>query len=173
MKNNRITLFTVLLITCELLSGCTTFTVSETPAYDIVSVVISYEQTSYFEYDSIDLSTLSVTVTKENNQQEIIQYSSFGVNGLNVKLLNNNNEEININNELAIGEYTLVVYLNSNQNIKDEISISVIEETFPSIGGELLSDLLDSFETSGVTYTSTNYLSLKIFNDSFNNGTLI
>ena len=187
MKKRLLPFFLSVLIASSVLAGCnsskdtettsgstptTTTTTSDTPSSEIVSLEISYEKTSYFEGETLNLSSLSVTLTSDNGDQEVVNYLDFESKGLGIKLLNNSRQEVALNNPLTIGQYYLSVYLVAKQNIINEVTITVIEDSLPPAGNESLDGLTDSFTVHDGTYTSSEFRSLKIFDNEFENGTL-
>lgn len=137
----------------------------------VTSLTLNAGQTDYFAGEVVDTSKISVVLTKSDDTNVSIAYSNFLEKGIVLKFYNSSSEEVNIAEPLSIGSYSLEAYLYADSNIKDYVSITVVEEVI-TLGDESLEGLTDSFDVSQGTYTSTNYRSVKIFEDGFDNGTL-
>ena len=136
----------------------------------INSISINYEKTSYFEFETLDLSGLTLTITYNNNSQVTIPYAQFNEYGLSVKLFDSSDRDTPFNQSLSIGQYKLVVSL-ANSDVKDQVTINVVVEDFGVIGNEALETITNTFNEDNGSYTASEYRSLKLFDGYFNKGT--
>ena len=134
------------------------------------SISINYDKTSYFEFETLDLSDLTVTITYNNGSEVTISYSQLESYGFAIKLLDSSNQEVDFQEELDIGTYTLKV-VSSDGELHQEKTISVIEEDFGVIGNEALESITNPFNFANEEYTASECRSLKIFDGYFNKGT--
>ena len=149
--------------------------INDTKSISVNSVVISsisinYDKTSYFEFETLDLSNLTITITYNNGHEVTISYSQLSEYGFAIKLLDSSNQEVSLSEELDIGSYTLKV-ISSDGNIHQEKTINVVEEDFGVIGNEALETITNTFNENSGSYTASEYRSLKIFDGHFNKGT--
>ena len=130
------------------------------------SLAINCSKTQYYEHETLDLSTISVTLRYSDNSQENVNYADFASKNCTVSFLNSSSQEIPLNEELEIGLYRLVV---SCGDLSDQVQISVIEETIV-VGGETLSNLSNQLAFANDQYVSNKNRSIKIFDNYFNTG---
>ena len=136
----------------------------------VESISILFEKTSYYEFETLDLSSLSIAIHYDDDSESTVAYAQFGEYGFTVTLLDSSAKEVALNSELAIGSYKLVV-ANGDGTIKDEKAISVIEEDFGTIGDEALENLSNAFAYADGKYTANEARSLILFDDYFDKGT--
>ncbi len=137
---------------------------------EMESISISYDKTSYYEFETIDLSSLTVTIHYDDSSETTISNSQLNEYGLSISLLDLSNREVALTSELSLGNYKLVV-ANFDNTIKDEKAITVVEEDFGVIGNEDLETLQNTFKYENEQYIAEESRSLKIFDDFFNKGT--
>jgi hypothetical protein len=136
----------------------------------VESISILFEKTSYYEFETLDLSSLSIAIHYDDDSESTIAYAQFGEYGFSVTLLDASDREVALDSELAIGSYKVVV-ANVDGTIKDEKAIDVIEEDFGTIGDEALENLSNHFAYADEKYTANEARSLAIFDGYFNKGT--
>lgn len=159
----------VYLINYENIKDAATFEVktNNTQVATLDSLAIHYDKTQYYEFEILDLSSLSVTLYFNNNTQELVNYPNFTLKNCAVSLFDSNNQQLPLDEELETGTYLLEV---SCGDVKDSIQLLVIEETFV-IGGEILSLLSNQLVLSNNNeYVSDKNRSIKIFDNYFNSG---
>ena len=136
----------------------------------VTSLKINLEKTSYFEFETLDLSLLTVSITFSDTTQKTVGRSELTNYDLSLSLLDPSGTECDLGTILSVGTYKLVVKQTDSQ-IKDEIEINVIEEDLSGIGGETLDSLIDNFKVENGTYTAEECRSVKIFDGYLNKGT--
>lgn len=136
----------------------------------VASLKINLEKTSYFEFETLDLSLLTVSITFDDTTQKTVGRSELANYGLSLSLLDPSSTECDLGTILSVGTYKLVVKKTDSQ-IKDEIEIKVVEEDLGGIGGETLDSLIDNFKVENGTYTAKECRSVKIFDGYLNKGT--
>ena len=138
----------------------------------IVSLKANLEKTTYYVFETLDYEHLSITLNKSDQSHITVNYSDFESNNIGLKLLDDSEKEIPYTSTFNdIGSYTLSVYSTNNQNLKDSIAISVVEEDFGNIGDEDLQSLKNRFVVQDDKYTAEKPRSLHIFDNYFNKGT--
>ena len=117
----------------------------ETTIVSITSVLIN--STSYKEGEKIDLSNVKAEIVDSDGSEIKVSYANFAKYGLAAKLLDSNNKSFDIAGELVEGQYTLIVYVASNENVKKEVNITVISESKP----ETITGLTLNYSTLDLT----------------------
>ena len=148
----------------------TSATSDTSESIQVASLKINLEKTSYFEFETLDLSLLTVSITFNDTTQKTVGRSELNNYDLSLSLLDPSGTECDLGTILSVGTYKLVVKQNDSQ-IKDEIEINVIEEDLSGIGGETLDSLTDNFKVENGTYTAEECRSVKIFDGYLNKGT--